>query len=140
MSPFACADGHNAPGLIDEAVPGEAAMVEDVVVGSEDPVREPVVTHELPDILDRIELWAFGRQRQQRDVGRHDERFRAMPSGLVEQQHGMCAGRDSSGDLGQVKRHALGVAAGEDEPGRLALSRADRAVDVRRFRPLIFGR
>ena len=31
-------------------------MVEDVVVGLEDAVREPIVAHELPDVLDRIEL------------------------------------------------------------------------------------
>jgi hypothetical protein len=29
-------------------------MVEDVVVGFEDAVREPIVAHELPDVLDRI--------------------------------------------------------------------------------------
>ena len=43
MCPFACSNGHDATGLIDKTVPGEAAMVEDVVVGSEDAVREPVV-------------------------------------------------------------------------------------------------
>ena len=53
-----------------------------------------------------------------------------MPSGLIEQQHGMRTGRYGSGDLSQVKRHALGVAAGQNEPGRLSLSRADRTVDV----------
>ncbi len=59
MRPFAPADGHDAPWLIDEAVPGEAAMVENVLVGSEDPVRKPIVAHELPDVLDRIQLGAF---------------------------------------------------------------------------------
>jgi hypothetical protein len=44
MCPFACADEHNASGLIDEAVSGEAEMVEDVVVESEDAVHEPVLT------------------------------------------------------------------------------------------------
>src|SRR5580704_15652648 len=43
-------------------------MVEDVVVGLEDAVREPIVAHELPDVLDRIELGRFRRQRQERDV------------------------------------------------------------------------
>ena len=55
MCPAAQADGHNAPGLIDKTVPGEAALVEDVCVGFEDAVRQPVVAHELPDILDRID-------------------------------------------------------------------------------------
>ena len=45
--------GHDAPRLIDKAVSGEAALVEDVGVGFEDAVRQPVVAHELPDILNR---------------------------------------------------------------------------------------
>jgi hypothetical protein len=31
-------------------------MIEDVVIRFEDAVREPIVAHELPDVLDRIEL------------------------------------------------------------------------------------
>ena len=61
MYPLAQAEGHDAPGLVDEGVPGVAAVVEDVCVGAEDPVREPVVAHELPDVLDRVE---FGRARR----------------------------------------------------------------------------
>jgi hypothetical protein len=38
MGPTAKADGHDPPGLIDELVPSLAAMVDDVVVGFEDPV------------------------------------------------------------------------------------------------------
>jgi hypothetical protein len=48
-------------------------VVDDVVIGFEDAVREPVIAHELPDILDRAELGASRRQRQQGDVGRHDQ-------------------------------------------------------------------
>ena len=84
MRPIAQADGHDAPWLIDELVPGVAAVVEDVVVGSEDAVGEPVVAHELPDVLDRVELGAFRRQRDDGDVGRHDEVRRQVPAGLIE--------------------------------------------------------
>jgi hypothetical protein len=35
--------GHDTPGLIDEPVPSFAAKVDDVVVGGEDPVGQPVV-------------------------------------------------------------------------------------------------
>ena len=55
MRPLAQSDGHDAPGLIDELVPSVTAMVDEIVVGFEDAVREPVVAHELPDIFDRIE-------------------------------------------------------------------------------------
>ena len=42
---FSCAlsDGHDAPVLRDGAVPGVAALVEDGLVGREDPIAEPVV-------------------------------------------------------------------------------------------------
>jgi len=56
MRPIAHADGHDDPRLIDEPVPGFAAERDDVVVGSEYPVRQPVVAHELPDVLDRVQL------------------------------------------------------------------------------------
>lgn len=65
MGPFAEPDGHDGPGLIDQLVPGMAAMVDDIFVGLEDPVRQPVIAHELPDVFDRVQLWAFWRQGQQ---------------------------------------------------------------------------
>ena len=39
-------------------------MIDYVLVGCKDPVGEPVVAHELPDILDRIEfggIWQASR-------------------------------------------------------------------------------
>ena len=56
MCPFAVPDGHDAPRLIDAFVPGEAAVIDDIVMGFEDAVGEPVVAHELPDILDRVQF------------------------------------------------------------------------------------
>ena len=56
MGPIPGSDGHDFPGLVDELVPGKAAVVEDILVGLEDPVREPVVAHELPDVLDRVQF------------------------------------------------------------------------------------
>ena len=93
MCPLAQSAGHDAPRLIDEAVPCAAVMVEDIVVGFEDAVRQPVVAHELPDVFDRVELGAFRRQRQQGDIGRDDQARREMPAGLIEYQHGMSTGR-----------------------------------------------
>ncbi len=87
------ADGHDAPWLADEVVPGEAAVVDDVVVGFEDAVRQPVVTHELPDILDRVEFGASRRQRQEGDVWRHDQFGRTVPSGLIKDDDSMGTGR-----------------------------------------------
>jgi hypothetical protein len=38
IGPIAQADGHDMPRLIDEPVPGVAAMIEQIIVGLEDPV------------------------------------------------------------------------------------------------------
>ena len=45
MSPVAAADGHDAPVLVAKAVPCLAAEGDDLVVGLEDAVRQPVVAH-----------------------------------------------------------------------------------------------
>ncbi len=49
--PFTQPDGHDAPGLIDQPVQGVAAVIDDVVIGCEDEIGEPVVAEELPDIF-----------------------------------------------------------------------------------------
>ncbi len=46
MGPIAQADRHGAPGLLDELVPGVAAVSDDVIVGFEYAVGEPVVAQE----------------------------------------------------------------------------------------------
>lgn len=86
MRPPAHFARHDAPGLIDELVPCEGAVVDDVDIGFEDAVRQPVVAHELQDIFDRVEFGVSWRQWHQGDVGRHDQFGRSMPSGLFEQE------------------------------------------------------
>jgi hypothetical protein len=52
MCPLAHADGHDAPRLIDEIVPGKAAVVDDVVIGFEDAVRVRIASPEmLPSVV-----------------------------------------------------------------------------------------
>lgn len=132
MGPFSEADGEDLPGLVDEGVPGEAAVIEDVVIRFEDAVGEPVVADELPEVFDRIELWAPWRQGQERDVVGDRQLVGHVPAGLVEQEDGMGAGGDGPGDLDQVQAHALGGAARQNQAGALGLFRADGAVDVGR--------
>lgn len=72
-APIAHSDGHDAPWLFDEFVPSKAAVVDDIAVGFEDVVGEPVIAHELLDIFDWIELWPSWRQVHQRDVGGYDQ-------------------------------------------------------------------
>ena len=73
MRPLAQTDGHDLPGAVDKGIPGVTAVIDDIVVGFEDAVREPVVAHILPNIFDRIELRAFRRQRDNGDVGGNEQ-------------------------------------------------------------------
>ena len=130
MRPLAQSDGHDAPGLIDELVPSVAAMVDEIVVGFEDAVREPVVAHKLPDVFDRIELGAFWRQRNDGDICGHEEAGRQVPASLIDQEDGMGSGRDRFGDLCKMQVHRLAVAGRQDQGRALALLGADRAEDV----------
>ena len=56
MRPFAQADGHYLPRLIDQPVPGLAAYSDDLIERFEDPVGSPLVAHELPDVLYGVQL------------------------------------------------------------------------------------
>src|SRR3954451_18750962 len=83
MSPGAQSDGHDRPRPVGELVPSMAAVVEDVLVRSEDAIGQPIVAHVLPDVLDRVELWRFCRQRHQGDVIGDHELVREMPAGAI---------------------------------------------------------
>jgi hypothetical protein len=69
VRPLAQSDGHDVPGAVDKGIPGVAAVIDDIVVGCEDAVREPVVAHILPNIFDRIEFRAFRREGDNGDIG-----------------------------------------------------------------------
>lgn len=137
MRPVSQTDRHDTPGLVDQLVPGVAAMIDDVLVTVEDAIGEPVVADELPDVLDRVEFGALGRQWHECDVGWHSEFRREMPSGLVDQDNGMCARRDRGGNLGKVKVHRVGIAFWQHQPGTLAVLGADRTENIGRRRALI---
>lgn len=112
-------------------------MVDDVAVRGEQPVRQPVLPHELPDVLDRIELRRLSGQRDDGDVLGHVELGRGVPACLVHEQHGVRARGHGLRNLDEVEVHRLGVAKGQDEAGGLAIRRADRAEDGGGFRALV---
>lgn len=140
MGPVSQSDGHDDPRLIDEFVPGIAAMADDVVIGLEDAVGQPVVADELPDVFHWVEFRRFGRQRHECDVGGNLELGREVPASLIEQQDRVSARRDRSGDFGEVQTHRGSVAKWQDETGAGSLCRADRAEDIGRARALIVRR
>src|SRR5260221_14384712 len=107
-------------------------MVEQVLVGCEDTVGEPVVTDELPDVFDRVQFGAFGRQGHEGDVGRNDEVMREMPSGLVEEENGMPAWAGRGGNLAQVQVHGFGIAGRRAGGGTLSFPGAEGTENVDR--------
>jgi hypothetical protein len=54
MSPFWQAERHDAPRLIGQLVPSVAAVFNDIFLGSEDAIGQPVVADEPPNIFDRF--------------------------------------------------------------------------------------
>src|SRR5258708_37940185 len=92
--PIAAGDGHDFPRLIDERVPGVAAVIDDVVEGFENSVRQPVLPHKLPDIFLAVEFGRACRQLQERDVACNLEGLGAMPAGLIQGEDSVSAGSD----------------------------------------------
>ena len=85
--------------------PGVATVIEDVGVGFEDPVAEPVVVEELPQVLDRAEFGRARRRGQKGDVVQHGQFPGGVRAGLIEQKYGLSTGSDGRGDLVEVVGH-----------------------------------
>lgn len=112
-------------------------MFEDVVVGCEDAVGKPVVAHELPYVLGRVELRAFWRQLDDGDVWGNTKFVCSMPAGLIHQQHTMGIGRYGLGYFGQMERHGFCNADREDQAGVFG-SRRTRAASGPATGDLVF--
>ena len=70
VGPFAHSGGDGL-WLGDEFAPGVTSGVDDVVIGFEDELREPVAAQELPDVFDGVQRRRAGRQEDRGDVARH---------------------------------------------------------------------
>ena len=101
---MAASDEHDAPRLADQLVSGITAMADDLVVGFDDAVGEPVIPHELPDVFDRIEFRTFGRQWDNADILEYDERGGDMPPGLIQTHN-----HEANDNLDQSKAPRSGV-------------------------------
>ena len=115
-------------------------MIDDIVMAAEHPVRKPIVPHELPYVLDRVQLRALGRKRDQSDVERHDESVKQVPSGRVDERHGVGMRSGGDPDLGQLQAHRLRVAARQNKRRALAVLGTDRTEDVARGGSLVVRR
>jgi hypothetical protein len=70
---FAASDGHDVYYLIDELVPGLAAVIDDVAIRRADDVGAPVVAPGPPDVFYWAQFQAFGQQRGDPCIAGHDE-------------------------------------------------------------------
>ena len=74
MGPISHSDGHEAPWLASEFVPGLAAVIEQIV----EALRKTRLDSQLsrmnsPDVLGQVELGTFGQERDhEREITRHD--------------------------------------------------------------------
>ncbi len=93
----------------------------------------------LPDVLDRVQLRGPGGQKDHRDVLGDREGSGGVPPGSIEQQDGMGAICDGTGDLVEVKLHCLRVGERQRQGGSRATRRTDGAEKVGAFVALVSG-
>ena len=140
MRPISQPERHDCPGLIGQPVPSMAAVGDDIIVVLEDPIGEPVLAHELPDVLLRVQLRRLRRQRHEGDIFRQLEFSGGVPSSLVEQNDGMGLGGHQTGYFLKMQRHGLSIAIGHDQSGAEPALRTDGAENISVFEALILGR
>ncbi len=92
-------------------------MVDDIVVGFEDTVREPVVADELPYVLDGVQFGRSRRQWDEGDVAWDFECLREVPACLIDDDDGMSARCHDSGDFLEMEGHGLGISPGKHVRG-----------------------
>src|SRR3954471_14630716 len=129
FGPLAAGDRGEPVGRRHEPVPGLAAGRDDRVVVGPDPQAELVLAQVLPDVLDRVQLGAVARQRQEAEVLEDGEVPGRVPARPVEHDHGVRARGDLAADR-QVQAGGLGVGVREDEGGADRPFGADRAERV----------
>lgn len=64
-------------------------MGDNIVIGFEDTVRQPVLAHDVPEVPNRVQLRRLRRQWQDRDVAGDDEIVGPVPSSLIHHEDGV---------------------------------------------------
>ena len=86
-----------------------------------------------------LEYPAFRGHRHEGDVGREDERSRAVPSSLIQQRDGVGSRRQRGSNPSEIERHSRGVASRQCKHRAFPLSRTDCPENFGRARALILG-
>lgn len=127
MSPISHSDRGDDLWTVGKPTPGVGGSVDDLGIGLEDAVGEPVRAQVLPDLFDRVQLRRSRRQEDQRHIFRDGEIAGGVPAGAVEQQDGVRSPSDHGRDLVEVQLHGLGADVGESQRGADTARRTDRA-------------
>lgn len=90
-----------------------------------------------PDALHGIQLGRVGWQRYQRDVGRHDEVIRSMPTGLIEDHHRMFVLGDRFCEAVEEHLHGFSIGIGHDEREGIVRPRLDSGKNIGESETLI---
>ena len=131
MGPATYGDRSDAFWLRYKAVPGLTAGIYDCVVGVEETVGEVVLAKILPDVFLLVDFGAVGQQRQQADfVGHLQQASWLMPACAGDGDHGVCAKRDVSANLGEVQVYSACVDVGQHQGCADTARWADGAKEV----------
>jgi len=114
-----------------------ASCIDNVVIGFEDAIGEPVGAQILPDVLDRVQLWRARRQEDRRDIVGHVEIGCGVPPRAVHEQHRVRPGGDVAADLVEMELHGVGVGQRQSERRAFCVSRTDGAEEVGAFIALV---
>jgi len=93
-------------------------------------VREKLLFQEQPDPFHGVQLRCAGRQRLEGYIGWDAQRFRLMPSGLVENQKDVLAGANGFGEFIQIDLHGVGRDFRQDECEGVIRARLHGAVNI----------
>lgn len=138
MRPRSEANGCDTPRLGFKFAPSVATVGDDIFVVFEDAVREPVVTHELPEIFDGIEFRASWRQWQEGNIVGNDECSCCMPASLIKHENAVSVWADVCGDDFQMLCHGVAIGPRHDQASSFTVTGADRAKQPDRSCALIF--
>jgi|JI8StandDraft_2_1071088.scaffolds.fasta_scaffold01545_2 hypothetical protein len=99
---FAASDGHDRYYLIDELVPVLVAVIDEVAIRRTDDVRAPVVAPGPRDVLYWAQFQAFGQQRGDFCIAKHDELSGYGPSYPILKDNCMGGNGACERDRGQT--------------------------------------
>lgn len=121
--------GLNQLGLSMQWPEAHAELRDDLVERVEEAVAEVILPQVFPEVLDRIQFRAVGRQREQLQGGWHPQIQRRMPSGPI-QHHPAVVVAELGGRACQEQGHGLGIDPGQRPRAELAVQGAHRRQSI----------